>query len=250
MTEDAIINLLKQYLLAPHIATVISMPDSGLDTMIDLQQHGDLARMYTLFNLVPSGMAVLRKALKESIAERGRLVNEAEGGVTGAAGDETEAGPSALGSSRAPADTDMGSPDAPIPTPSSKPSKGKGKERANGTASGAAASAAPPPQGKKTLDAALKWVQDVLDLKDLFDRLLKVCFADDRIIQAAMNEVRRRTLIFRVLHTLTRKITGVLMQAFESFINLHPKAPEYISLFIDENLKKGLKGVRISSETP
>ena len=32
-------------------------------------------------------------------------------------------------------------------------------------------------------------------------------------------------------------------QAFESFINLNDKSPEFISLFIDENLKKGLKGV-------
>jgi hypothetical protein len=32
-------------------------------------------------------------------------------------------------------------------------------------------------------------------------------------------------------------------KAFESFVNLNEKAPEYISLFIDENLKKGLKGV-------
>jgi cullin 3 len=37
-------------------------------------------------------------------------------------------------------------------------------------------------------------------------------------------------------------------KAFEDFINLNEKAPEYISLFIDENLKKGLKGV--SNPTP
>ena len=29
---------------------------------------------------------------------------------------------------------------------------------------------------------------------------------------------------------------------FEHFINLNPKSPEYLSLFIDEKLKKGLKG--------
>ena len=34
------------------------------------------------------------------------------------------------------------------------------------------------------------------------------------------------------------------LKAFGSFINLNEKAPEFISLFIDENLKKGLKGVR------
>lgn len=41
---------------------------------------------------------------------------------------------------------------------------------------------------------------------------------------------------------------NVGLQAFEDFINLNEKAPEYISLFIDENLKKGLKGV--SNPTP
>jgi cullin 3 len=32
-------------------------------------------------------------------------------------------------------------------------------------------------------------------------------------------------------------------QAFASFVNANPKAPEFISLFLDENLKKGVKGV-------
>lgn len=35
----------------------------------------------------------------------------------------------------------------------------------------------------------------------------------------------------------------ITSQAFEDFVNLNEKAPEFISLFIDENLKKGLKGV-------
>lgn len=30
---------------------------------------------------------------------------------------------------------------------------------------------------------------------------------------------------------------------FEYFINLNPKSPEYLSLFIDDKLKKGVKGV-------
>jgi cullin 3 len=34
-----------------------------------------------------------------------------------------------------------------------------------------------------------------------------------------------------------------LWQAFTDFVNQNYKAPEYISLFVDENLKKGLKGV-------
>lgn len=34
-----------------------------------------------------------------------------------------------------------------------------------------------------------------------------------------------------------------MVQAFEFFINVNPKSPEYLSLFIDNMLKKGLKGV-------
>jgi cullin 3 len=33
-----------------------------------------------------------------------------------------------------------------------------------------------------------------------------------------------------------------ILKAFEYFINLNSKSPEYISLFIDEKLSKGMKG--------
>jgi cullin 3 len=34
-----------------------------------------------------------------------------------------------------------------------------------------------------------------------------------------------------------------LPQSFEAFINLNQRSPEYISLFIDDKLRKGLKGM-------
>lgn len=33
------------------------------------------------------------------------------------------------------------------------------------------------------------------------------------------------------------------VQDFEFFVNINDKSPEYLSLFIDEMLKKGVKGV-------
>ena len=66
--------------------------------------------------------------------------------------------------------------------------------------------------------AALKWVEDVLILKDKFDRIYRDSFGSDQILQTA----------------LTRSCSG--------FINAFPRSSEYISLFIDENMKKGLKG--------
>jgi cullin 3 len=35
---------------------------------------------------------------------------------------------------------------------------------------------------------------------------------------------------------------------FEHFINLNQRSPEYLSLFIDDKLKKGVKGVCLSSQ--
>ncbi|KAJ6513268.1 Cullin-domain-containing protein [Mycena sanguinolenta] len=73
-------------------------------------------------------------------------------------------------------------------------------------------------QGAQTLALALKWVQDVLDLKDLFDRIWKDAFSSDRELESNLNE------------------------AFENFINLNERSSEFISLFIDEHLRRGLKG--------
>jgi cullin 3 len=65
----------------------------------------------------------------------------------------------------------------------------------------------------------LQLVQSLLDVKQKYDKLLVQAFNNDKLFTQSLN------------------------QAFEFFINLNPKSPEYISLFIDEKLKKGLKGV-------
>ena len=65
--------------------------------------------------------------------------------------------------------------------------------------------------------AALKWVEDVLALKARFDTIWQAAFASDQIISTA----------------LTRSLSDV--------INGFTRSSEYISLFIDENMKKGIK---------
>ncbi|KAF1984311.1 Cullin-domain-containing protein [Aulographum hederae CBS 113979] len=83
------------------------------------------------------------------------------------------------------------------------------------TADGGKVSAA----GQQTL-AALKWVEEVLQLKDRFDNILGLSFEGDLKLQTAQN------------------------RSFHEFINsqLFSRSAEYISLFIDENMKKGIKG--------
>ncbi|PTB65433.1 Cullin-domain-containing protein [Trichoderma citrinoviride] len=66
--------------------------------------------------------------------------------------------------------------------------------------------------------AAIKWVDDVLRLKDKFDYMLQECFQGDRVIQTA------------------------LTKSFAEFINLFSRSSEYVSLYIDDNLKRGIRG--------
>lgn len=57
-------------------------------------------------------------------------------------------------------------------------------------------------------------------MKSRFDRFLQESFNNDRLFK--------------------QTIAG----DFEYFLNLNSRSPEYLSLFIDDKLKKGVKGVR------
>ncbi|XP_022258155.1 cullin-3-A-like isoform X2 [Limulus polyphemus] len=66
---------------------------------------------------------------------------------------------------------------------------------------------------------ALTFVQSLLDLKDRFDHFLHNSFGNDRFFKQ------------------------MIASDFEYFLNINPKSPEYLSLFIDDKLKKGVKGM-------
>uniref|UniRef100_A0A1I8M276 Cullin family profile domain-containing protein n=1 Tax=Musca domestica TaxID=7370 RepID=A0A1I8M276_MUSDO len=65
----------------------------------------------------------------------------------------------------------------------------------------------------------ITFVQNLLDLKDRFDQFLHHSFNNDRLFK------------------------NVISSDFEHFLNLNSKSPEYLSLFIDDKLKKGGKGM-------
>lgn len=66
--------------------------------------------------------------------------------------------------------------------------------------------------------AAIKWVDDVLYLKDKFDNIWISCFHKDKLIETA------------------------LTKSFTDFINVFSRSSEYVSLFIDDSLKRGIRG--------
>jgi len=65
----------------------------------------------------------------------------------------------------------------------------------------------------------VEYVQNLLDEKDKYEKIINLEFSNDQLFQNALSS------------------------SFEFFINLNPRAPEYISLFIDNKLRKGLRGV-------
>ncbi|XP_065202116.1 cullin-3-B [Planococcus citri] len=66
---------------------------------------------------------------------------------------------------------------------------------------------------------AILFVQNLLDLKDKMDHFLHNSFSTDKIFKQ------------------------MISSDFEYFLNLNQKSPEYLSLFIDDKLKKGAKGM-------
>lgn len=83
-----------------------------------------------------------------------------------------------------------------------KPEKGKEKEK---------------PVNQQTM-SAIQWVDDILALKRQFDDIWEKSFMSDQGLQSS------------------------IMASFADFINLNPRSSEYLSLFFDENLKKGIRG--------
>ncbi|GAB2297208.1 hypothetical protein Dimus_031321 [Dionaea muscipula] len=64
----------------------------------------------------------------------------------------------------------------------------------------------------------VEFVQRLLDVKDKYDKIINLAFNNDKTFQNALNS------------------------SFEYFMNLNARSPEFISLFVDDKLRKGLKG--------
>lgn len=217
-TEGQLMDILNLQLIANHISGILYHPSSGLDALLQTDRVSDLLRMYHLFGRITrgtldratSGHDDFKKALAEWIVARGKKINEG-----------LDTSPAAQATSGEPA----------VDADANDKGKGKAVDRSAG--------AAGPATGTQ---GALQWVQHVLDLKDKFDRLLNEAFMSDKSFQTKINEVA--TILFWHAH-LNFADKGVHWQAFESFVNSNAKSPEYVSLFLDDNLKKGIKGVSL-----
>ncbi|CAD0107663.1 unnamed protein product [Aureobasidium uvarum] len=152
--------------------------DSGVQFMVANDRHEDLGLVFELESRVDPKKPELTKAIQKIIQEMGTNVNS----------------------------NAMNQPTAQPTAPAEDGETGE-KEKTK-----------PVEKVNQQTAAALKWVQDVLDLKDRFDQIWKLAFNQDQVLQTAQT------------------------RSFSDTINALQRSSEYISLFIDDNMKKGIKG--------
>lgn len=167
-----IVAIVEEQLIAKHLDKFLELEGSGLRAMIDNDRLEDLARLYEVVYMVPTGIDKVKKILQHRVVVLGldieQALKEANFSAQQPAADGEEA----------------------------KPLSGSARSTA----------------------AAVKWVDDVLKLKDKFDTILHACFRDDKILESA------------------------LTKSFSEFINMFKRCSEFVSLFIDDNLKNGIRG--------
>ncbi|KAI1383589.1 putative cullulin 3 [Hypoxylon trugodes] len=176
-----ITRVLEEELIAKHIGDFFSMEGSGIKAMIDNDRTEDLTILYQLVSRIDSKRVVLRNAVSSRIIELGIEIEKTLN------------------------NTDF----SIAQQPDAEEAAADGAEKSKSKALGAAA---------QQTAAAIQWVDDVLRLKDKFDRVWRTCFDEDLILQTA------------------------LTKSFSDFINSFDRCSEYLSLFIDSNLKRGIKG--------
>lgn len=180
LTSPKIKIVVEDELIEKNLKEVIALKYSGVRVMLDNDRLDELEMIYDLSARVDPKKEELRKAVQTRAVELGIEVNKA-------ASSATQNGPSK--ESR----PDGDKPDAEGKAPVERPIN------------------------QQTV-AAIKWVDDVLHLKEKYDNVLAVAFHSDQGLQTALS------------------------RSFTDFINAFERSSEYLSLFFDENMKKGIKG--------
>ncbi|KAJ2796746.1 hypothetical protein H4R20_005433, partial [Coemansia guatemalensis] len=160
-TGTALRNVVLDELVAKHADEVLSIPEAGLEQLLDQRSVDALGVLFGLYSPLPAALTILQSGVFERIQAQGEKFAAAL---------------------------------APMSPESSQ-------------ALGPAAKTA----------MALRWVQEVLALYDVYDEFLHKSFRGSNDMRKTIND------------------------SFIQLINANNRAAELLSLFIDDNLKNGLK---------
>ena len=179
LTSPKIKAVIEDELIRNNIREVIELQGSGVKCMLDDDRLDELQMIYDLISRVDPRKEELSRAVQRRIVELGTEINTAA--MNNAQAQSTN---------NAKQDSDKAEGD------------GKASEK---------------PMNQQTA-AAIRWVDDVLQLKQKYDTVLLAAFQSDQGLQTALS------------------------RSFTDFINVFERGSEFLSLFFDENMKKGIKG--------
>ena len=179
LTSPKIKAVVEEELIRKNLREVIALEHSGVRHMLDNDRLTELGMMYDLSARVDPDKGELTVAVRSRIVELGTEINRVASDTSSAASTRQLAAQVEK--------QEIG--DKPLEKPVSQQTA-----------------------------AAIKWVDDVLQLKIKYDRVLEVAFQGDRNLQTSIT------------------------RSFSDFINDLQRSSEYLSLFFDENMKKGIKG--------
>ncbi|KAL2854483.1 Cullin [Aspergillus pseudoustus] len=178
LSEHKIKEVLDNELLRNNLAEVINLEGTGVRAMLDNDRLDILGKIYSLNARVDTKKAHLTAAVQKRVVEMGKEIHTASVAIA-----------------QAP---------APLKPNGAEAGQKKDKEKEK-------------PANQLTT-SAIKWVNDILLLKQKFDNIWQQSFQSDQVMQTAITA------------------------SFSDFINSTPRSSEFLSLFFDENLKKGIKG--------
>ncbi|AEO66201.1 uncharacterized protein THITE_2114152 [Thermothielavioides terrestris NRRL 8126] len=181
LTTDKIARVVEQELIVAKLNEFLAMEGSGMKSMIDNDRYEDLSILYQLVSRVDKSKNALKVILQSRVMELGLEIEQAL------------------------KNTDFSVPAAGIEVEDAAEGGDKSKPQ-------------PLSAAAQQTAAAIKWVDDVLQLKDKFDRLSTSCFDNDLALQSAVTK------------------------SFSEFINMFNRSSEFVSLFIDDSLKRGVRG--------
>ncbi|KAK1833769.1 Cullin-domain-containing protein [Podospora conica] len=182
LTSGSIARVVEAELIKARLNDFLAMDGSGIKAMIDNDRIDDLTILYDLVARVDETLEPLKIALQSRVLDLGFEIEKTLKTVDFSA----RAAASGADGEEVPAGADK-------------------------------TKAQPLPAAAQQTAAAIRWVDDVLMLKEKFDTLWSRCFREDLVLQS------------------------VITKSFSTFINVFARCSEFVSLFIDDNLKRGAR---------
>lgn len=178
LTDHKIKSVVEKELIGTHIRDVINMEGTGVGHMLDNNRMEDLAIVYELSSRVDPKKTALKDAVQKRIVALGWEINNSNSSTGALLSEATAEAAKKDGADKAVAEKSVNQQTA----------------------------------------SAVKWVDDVLELKAKYDGIWAEAFKRDPHMEKALE------------------------YSFQEFVNANSRSSEHLSLYLDEYLKKGAKG--------